>query len=1219
MVEIAMKVLFVSRIGLSEGDLDKYMKDFIGVHFNLSKWKNFFFTLVDSLFVRNGRYMYFHQLLLETVHQRFFQQGFTLKESQSEYGMWLLGQYSDQDECKEELVAEICYQLINGECYDALVEYLKNEHVVESMLGGRYRYEFFNCWRKIHEKGVGNYKDAYANLIKSMSRAGSMLVEFFLEAYENAFLVAILPQRLAKRIDEESKASDYLTIGRVYKNLQNWPASLEYLKRCLEINVYLGSIDDYVAALHDEIGEIELHQDSVENAMSNFQNSFDIRVKLFGETSLQVASSLDQFGKVSLQKKSFARAREFFQHAMEIRFKIVGQDHPLIATSLSNNARVDLVEQNYAQGIDSLKKAHSIWSCALGPKHPSVATALTEIAHFYEAQKSYKDASMVLDQAMSAFLDSVGENHPMAISTLDKLADLEHLLKNFTKSLELYTKVLEIQKRTLGDRHILVAKALENIGRTNFELKRFDQVHEYMNPACAIRQSSRSESSISDYAQSIRIAELMVQYKEYESAVHLYEKAISILLTTGNIKQGVAWAACERVAHILQISGKNNQIVDFWVNMKIRLEKQLGWSDELTLLCCENVAHASKRIGIEKEPIEFSDVHNFICQQFQGSIGNQIFSIEEIVSKLFSIVYSSRLDQGKSKAASIAVSLLNFINISFTGLDLSNISIPKANLSGANLDGALLVGVDLSGAVLENANLGSCKFDKAIMEGIKFGAPLSALQGHQDWVRTVCVFDGANGERFVASGSEDKSIRIWSVSVGALVKVLSGHSDWIHSLCIARQANGDLWLVSASSDQTIRVWDVQTFTEVRVLQGHSGWVHSVCSFKGSDANPLLASGGADKTIRIWDLSTGTELKVLNGHLSVVSSLCTVMSPSGECWIASGSADNTVRLWDPIQGVELFVLNGHTNYVHGVCSVKGPKDEWWLASASYDKTVRVWDIETQREQHVYWGHSDFVRTVCSVKGPNGECWLASGSGDKTIRVWDLATGLQIKLFEGHTDNVCSVASLLGPYEECLLVSGSADKSLRLWRLDLNLGVNNGRLSRKPVCKVFRALGLNEEEFILTLGDHRVSLWDLKTGDLIVSLHRDEVFLSPNDGLLMKKEEKEILAKLPCSGKMPRFSLVDEADSNEELISTRDRLVGGDIQMVGVREIGKVEKAVLLRLGGVSMDQDFVDYCEAGTFTRYQAKAMAQCYTDGVVVESNLQKVQEWQQKSTLLTE
>eukprot|EP00002_Diphylleia_rotans_P039414 TRINITY_DN9131_c0_g1_i2.p1 TRINITY_DN9131_c0_g1~~TRINITY_DN9131_c0_g1_i2.p1 ORF type:complete len:1246 (-),score=226.09 TRINITY_DN9131_c0_g1_i2:104-3841(-) len=260
LVETAMKVLYISRIGLSEGDLDKYIEHVIGVKFNLPEWKSFFFTLVESLFVRNGRYMYFHQLLLETTKERFFGDQNVSKDTQKEYGLWLLGQYADIQDAQEEVVAEICYQLSNGECFEALIEYLKKENVVVSMLGGRYRYEFFTCWRSIHKKGAGSYKDTYSGLVKTISKAGDMLVDFFVEAFENSFLVANIPQLMSKRTTEEAKAGDYLTLGRVYKNMQNWKDALYNLKRCLEVKIHSNQEDESLAALYDEIGEIQQQQ-----------------------------------------------------------------------------------------------------------------------------------------------------------------------------------------------------------------------------------------------------------------------------------------------------------------------------------------------------------------------------------------------------------------------------------------------------------------------------------------------------------------------------------------------------------------------------------------------------------------------------------------------------------------------------------------------------------------------------------------------------------------------------------------------------------------------------------------------------------------------------------------------------------------------------------------------------------------------------------------------
>ena len=58
----------------------------------------------------------------------------------------------------------------------------------------------------------------------------------------------------------------------------------------------------------------------------------------------------------------------------------------------------------------------------------------------------------------------------------------------------------------------------------------------------------------------------------------------------------------------------------------------------------------------------------------------------------------------------------------------------------------------------------------------------------------------ANGD--LASGSWDKTIRVWSSDTGKCKQVLKGHTSQVLSLAVL--ANGDL--ASGSADNTIRLW-----------------------------------------------------------------------------------------------------------------------------------------------------------------------------------------------------------------------------------------------------------------------------------------------------------------------------------------------------------------------------------------------------------------------------
>ena len=300
---------------------------------------------------------------------------------------------------------------------------------------------------------------------------------------------------------------------------------------------------------------------------------------------------------------------------------------------------------------------------------------------------------------------------------------------------------------------------------------------------------------------------------------------------------------------------------------------------------------------------------------------------------------------------------------------------------------------------------------------------LRVLSGHRDEVNSV-VF--SPDSRLLASGSEDKTVRIWEVETGRGVRVLRGHENWVWS--VAFSPDGRL-LASGSHDNTVRLWEVETGREIRVLRGHGDDVLSVAF--SPDGN-LLASGSRDKTIRIWQVETGQQLRVLRGQAGEVPAVA--FSSDGRL-LASGSSDNTVRLWEVETGRGVRVLRGHEDWVW---SVAFSADGRLLASGSLDdRTVRLWQVKTGREIYVLRGHGSRVYSVAFSR--NGGL-LASGSKDTTIRLWNVDTGQEARTLRGHKDDVKSVA--FSP-DGRLLASGSGDRTVRLWDL--------GMLERVPIAK------------------------------------------------------------------------------------------------------------------------------------------------------------------------
>jgi len=113
-----------------------------------------------------------------------------------------------------------------------------------------------------------------------------------------------------------------------------------------------------------------------------------------------------------------------------------------------------------------------------------------------------------------------------------------------------------------------------------------------------------------------------------------------------------------------------------------------------------------------------------------------------------------------------------------------------------------------------------------------------------------------------------------------------GHSASVS--CVGYSPNG-CYIATGSSDKTIRVWDTETGDSVgKPLEGHTNEVMSVAY---SPDGWHIISGSDDHTIRIWNAKTGSAVgKPLEGHTHYVRSVD--YSPDGR-HIISGSLDNTI--------------------------------------------------------------------------------------------------------------------------------------------------------------------------------------------------------------------------------------------------------------------------------------------------------------------------------------
>ena len=345
------------------------------------------------------------------------------------------------------------------------------------------------------------------------------------------------------------------------------------------------------------------------------------------------------------------------------------------------------------------------------------------------------------------------------------------------------------------------------------------------------------------------------------------------------------------------------------------------------------------------------------------------------------------------------------------------------------------------------------------------------LTGHTDKVITVAW---SRDGKHVATGSYDKTAKIWDATTGKLLHTLSGHTSTI--AFVAWSPDGKTLATGGDdNDNTAKLWDEETGQLVRTLSGHTRGVWGVA---WSPDGRRIATAGADRQAKIWDVASGKELMALPGHSAEVRAVA--WSPDGK-YLATGSYDKVVKVWDVQTGKELLTLSGHTGIIFTVAWDPSGKR---LASGSEDKTAKVWTLDTgkegltAKEPLTLSGHSAALFGL--AWSPDSKR-LATGSADHTAKVWEVPSGKLLMTLTGNNDYVSSVAWSPDGKQ---LASASFDKTATIWRLDHGKELLTLRDGSGPV----RSAAWSPDGKRLATGsaDGTVKIWDAESGELVKTL-------------------------------------------------------------------------------------------------------------------------------------
>ncbi|XP_023818197.1 gem-associated protein 5 isoform X2 [Oryzias latipes] len=232
---------------------------------------------------------------------------------------------------------------------------------------------------------------------------------------------------------------------------------------------------------------------------------------------------------------------------------------------------------------------------------------------------------------------------------------------------------------------------------------------------------------------------------------------------------------------------------------------------------------------------------------------------------------------------------------------------------------------------------------------------------------------GSAGEHgcYLASGSKDQTVRVWSTSRGKGVMTLKLPFLKRRASAVDPGVKERIWLsvlwppgrptelVSSCFSGELLLWDLTKGGKQRWTlfgsssegQNHSRIVFNTSSLRLQDGGELLFSTSMDREIKCWDLKTLSCCWTLFSLGGVVYSL--TFSPVGAGCLAVGAGDNMIRVWNTLSSQNKYDIRTFWQGVKSKVTALAwhPQKEGTLSFGTEDGKVGIYEVFSSRPPQI----------------------------------------------------------------------------------------------------------------------------------------------------------------------------------------------------------------------------------------------------------------------------
>ena len=358
------------------------------------------------------------------------------------------------------------------------------------------------------------------------------------------------------------------------------------------------------------------------------------------------------------------------------------------------------------------------------------------------------------------------------------------------------------------------------------------------------------------------------------------------------------------------------------------------------------------------------------------------------------------------------------------------------------------------------------------------------IEGHANEVSCLAL---SNDGKFIATGSEDSSVKIWNYSDLKILKDLRRHKKLVSCILFMKTKHK---VISSSWDSRIIIWNLRKGTEKVIPSGKDG----IVSIDLTHDDLFLAYASWDLSVNVFDLRSKSLFYTFMNSMYLVKSL--KFNKSGK-YLICGSRDHSIYI-QSIEHKKLHLqIRHHESYINCVCV---SEDDKYIISGSSDKKVILNEFNDSLYHEVLWEHEADV--IC-VEISRNNSFVVSAGFDQKIVIYSLIKNAVNRIINTPEYKARSIKMNLS--SNAFLAVGEQRGISKYFISDRSCHQESVQHKTRIKCVKF----FNSMKFALSYARDGIKVWDVNEANLINSIVVQG--LGYNSLSIVKSENYYVLSK------------------------------------------------------------------------------------------------------------